>query len=104
MDRNLLSEVIEVEKDIQRRYDLEKARSREWLDRMRKEMEESYAREEQRIAQSLHQSLEEAKRTVECRASDIVQEAEQMAERLAAVRNDTLSRIVTKHVRRILPE
>ncbi len=37
------------------------------------------------------------------RASDIVKQAEQTAGRLAMLKNDTLSRIVEKHIRRILP-
>jgi hypothetical protein len=104
MDKNLLSEVIEVEKEIQRVCDLEKAKSREWLEQTRKEFEAGYALEEQSIAGSLQQSLEKAKRTAESRASDIVEEAAQMSERLAMLKSATLSRIVEKHISRIQPE
>jgi cell division septum initiation protein DivIVA len=103
MDKNFLSEVIEVEKEIQRRCDLEKVKSREWLEQARKEFEAGYALEEQSIAESLEQSVEEAKRTAESRASDIVKEAAQTAERLAMLKSETLSRIVEKHIRRIQP-
>lgn len=104
MDKNLLSEVIEVEKEIQKRCDLERAKSREWLEQTRNEFEAGYALEEQRIAESLQQSLEEAKMTAESRASDIVKEAAQTAERLAMLKSDTLSRIVEKHIRGIRKE
>jgi hypothetical protein len=103
MDKSLLSEVIEVEKEIQRRCDLERAKSREWLEQTRKEFEAGYALEELRIAESLQQSLEDAKRTAEIRASDIVKEAAQLSERFAMLKSETLSRIIEKYIRSIQP-
>jgi vacuolar-type H+-ATPase subunit H len=103
MDKDLLGEVIVVEKEIQKCIELEKVKSREWLEQTRKEFEEEVEREEKNLQESLRQAMEQAAKDAGAKAFDIVRQAELSAGRLAAVKNDTLSRIVEKHVRTILP-
>jgi vacuolar-type H+-ATPase subunit H len=103
MEKDLLGEVIEAEKEIQKCLELEKVKSREWLEQTRKEFEEEVEREEKNLRESLRQAIEQAAKEAEAKASDIVRQAERTAGRLTAVKNDTLSRIVGTHVRTILP-
>jgi vacuolar-type H+-ATPase subunit H len=103
MDKDLLGEVIVVEKEIQKCIELEKVKSREWLEQTRKEFEEEVEREEKNLRESLRQAMEQAAKDAGARAFDIVRQAERTAGRLTAVKNDTLLRIVEKHVRTILP-
>ncbi len=53
MRRSILNEVIEVEKEIQGRAAIEKRRSEEWIDKVRKEADEEAAGEEERLKKSL---------------------------------------------------
>ena len=49
MERDILSQVIEAEKEIQHCLDLEKIKAREWLERVKKECEDEFTREEKNI-------------------------------------------------------
>lgn len=104
MGENLLSEVIDTEKEIQKSLEREKSRLSEWLERIKKDCEAEYAREERADEETLRLSLEEAKRDADIRASDIVQEASRAIERLGALTNEDLSRIVARRLRMVLPE
>jgi vacuolar-type H+-ATPase subunit H len=103
MKEDLLGEVIEAEKEIQKYIELEKVKSREWLEQTRKDFEEEVEREEMNLRHSLQQAIEQAAKDAVAKAADIVSQTERTAGRLAAVKNDTLSRIVEKHIRTILP-
>jgi hypothetical protein len=103
MEKDVLSEVIEVEKDIQKGLELEKDKSRLWLERTRKELQEESAREEQGIAASLKQFTEEAKQDADIKAAEIVKQAMLTNSRLAAVNDGILSGIVETHIHKVLP-
>jgi vacuolar-type H+-ATPase subunit H len=103
MDKDVLSEVIEVEKDIQKSLELEKGKSCLWLEQARKDLKEEYAREEQNIAASLKRFTEEAKRDSEIKAAEILKETMRINSRFAAVNDRTLSGIVENHIHKILP-
>jgi hypothetical protein len=49
MEKDILSEVIEVEKEIQKCLEVEKAKSHDWLEKVKKESEEELVREERNI-------------------------------------------------------
>jgi hypothetical protein len=104
MEKDLLSEVIGVEKEIQRCLELEKARSREWLDRTKREFEEELTREETGAAEALRRSLDEAKRDAELGSRGVVKQAELAAGRISSLQNGALARIVNRHLNKILPE
>jgi hypothetical protein len=104
MERNLLSEVIEAEKEIQKRLALEEIRTQEWLERSRRECEAEFERERRAIEESARLSLAQAEHEADIKASDIAQQASRTAGRLAALSTEDLSRIVEKHIRVILPE
>jgi len=104
MEKDLLGEVIEVEKELQRCLEEERARSKEWLEQARNEFEKEAAQEESLIQRSAERSREQAEQEASRRADKIVKQAERLAGRLGALRNDSVSRIVKDHLRTILPE
>ena len=103
MERDILSQVIEAEKEIQKCLDLEKVKVREWLERVKKECEEEFILEEKNIKASLEKSTAEATKAAEVKAAGIVSQAMATAERLERLQTETLSRVVAKQIDRILP-
>ena len=103
MQKDILSEVIEVEKEIQKCLEDEKAKSQDWLQKVKKESAEELVREEKSIKESLNKSIEVAKREAELKAAEIVNQTEIRAERLAKLSDETLVDIAVKHITRILP-
>ena len=103
MERDILSQVIEAEKEIQQCLDLEKIKAREWLERVKKECEEEFIREEKNIKESLEKSTAEAAREAGAKTAGTVNQATAAAERLGRVQTETLSKIVAKQIAGILP-
>ncbi|HET6516555.1 MAG TPA: hypothetical protein VFG09_15485 [Thermodesulfovibrionales bacterium] len=101
---DILGEVIAVEKEIQRTLDREKGKSREWLDGVRKETEEKFAREEEKIKGAFAIALEQARKEADERAAMIVRDAEANARGLDNLEDDFLKKIIEKGIRRILPD
>ncbi|HEX9021642.1 MAG TPA: hypothetical protein VF903_10330 [Nitrospirota bacterium] len=104
MGKNLLGEVIDTEKEIQKSLEREKSRLSEWLKHIKGDCEAEYAGEEQAVKETLRLSLEKAKQDADIRASDIVQKASREIEKLGALTNEDLSRIVARRLRIVLPE
>lgn len=103
MEKDILSQVIEVEKEIQKCLESEKVKIREWLEGVKKESEEEFFREELEIKQSLDQSLREATKQSETAAAQILSEAADAAERLRRLKAETLTGIIERQIARILP-
>ena len=104
MDKDILNEVIEAEKDIQQCIEQEQARLRIWLDGVKKETAEAIARAEQNDGESLGRTLEEAKRDAEVRAKQAVDSAEARAARFQDLDDTVLREIIMKRLPRILSE
>ncbi|HTP04795.1 MAG TPA: hypothetical protein VMM54_06540 [Nitrospirota bacterium] len=103
MQKDILSEVIDVEKEIQKGLDVEKEKSHDWLEKVKKETEEELVREEKNIKESLNKSIEVAKKEAELKAVEIVKQTEARAQRLAKLNDQALVDIVGKQITRILP-
>jgi len=103
MEKDILSEVIAVEKEIHERLELERMKSRKWLEDVKKESEEEMEREEKNINESLNKSVENSKIDAEVKAEEIVKQADAKAVSLAKLNDETLGRIVGKQIARILP-
>ncbi len=104
MEKDILSQVIEAEKEIQQGLDLEKIKAREWLERVKKECEEAFTREDKNIREALEKTTAEAAREAGIKAAGTVSRATAAAERLGRLQTETLSRIVAKQIAGILPE
>ena len=103
MEKDILSEVIDVEREIQKCLDLEKIKSREWLEKVKKESEEELVLEEKKIREALNKAVENAQHEAESKAAAVVKKAAEEAERLKHLKNNTLLEIVERHINRILP-
>lgn len=103
MEKDILSEVIEVEKEIQQCLEREKAKAREWLDAAKEEAAKELARSEEEINGAFERALADAEQEAVLGAAEIVREAETRAERLRTLDDGTLRDIVKKQIGTILP-
>jgi vacuolar-type H+-ATPase subunit H len=104
MDKDILNEVIEAEKDIQQCIEGEQARLREWIEAVKKESAEAVACAEKSDGEALGRALEEARLAAQARAKRSVQEAEERAARFENLDSAALTAIVMKRLPRILLE
>ncbi len=103
MEKDVLSQVIEAEKEIQRCLEQEKAKAREWLERVNRETEEGFRIEQSKIKESLDRSLSEAAKQAEAQAGAVVKQTAEAAERLRQLKKEILIGIVNRRISRILP-
>jgi vacuolar-type H+-ATPase subunit H len=104
MEKDILGEVIEVEKEIQRCLEEERLKARDRLQKLRKESEEELEREEIKIRESFRESLQSALHDAETRASAMVQSSLVKSERLHRLDDETIVRTLMKRITAILPE
>lgn len=104
MEKDILSEVIEVEKEIQKCLELERAKAQEWLEKAKKESTEDFARSERGINEAFERAMVDAEKTAAAKAAEIVKEAAAQVEQLQALDERMLADTVAKQMRRILPE
>lgn len=103
MEKDILSQVIEVEKEIQKCIEAEKIKAHEWLEAVKKESQEQCLLEEKKINDSLQQFLAEESKQAEARAAEIERQAAITAERLGQMKTEVLTGIIEREVARILP-
>jgi len=104
MDKDILNEVIEAEKEIQHCLEGEQAKLRNWLDQVKRESSEAVAREENNDRELLTQALEEAKQSAEAKAKQVVNDAATRTLRIKKLDDGTLTGIILKRMPRILME
>jgi len=104
VDKDILNEVIETEKDIQQCLEAERARIASWLEQVRLEAEAAVLREERNNSDVSVRALEAAKKEAGQRARQVVEQAEREAKRIAGIDAGSLAGIVMKRIPRILME
>ncbi len=103
MENDILSAIVEVEREIQERLAAEERTAEEMLDRLRRELADGAQRDEERLAAEVRQAVAAAADETRERAAAIVRDAASRAERLAGLDDEPLERCVMKHLARILP-
>lgn len=103
MKDDVLAKVVAVEKDIQKKLELEEIKCREWLERITSETEEKVLQEEIELKESVKESVHTAEIRADNRAAEIVRDAHEKAELLGNLSDETLKRIVLRHITKILP-
>jgi hypothetical protein len=103
MDNNILSEVIEVEREIQKCLELEQAKARDWLEKIKKECADEILSEEARIKASLATSEDRARKEADESIASSVKGAAALVEQRDHLDRAVLQAIVDKHLRTILP-
>ncbi len=103
MDDDILSKVVEVEREVQQRIEIEKKMSQEWLENTKKEAEEKVLIEEKELTRTVNDAISKARLNAEKKAEAIIKDANIEAKRLEQLDDDILKNIVLKHIIRILP-
>ncbi len=98
-----MARVISVEKEIQACLEAERARSREWLEGVKKDAEERFAREEEQAGEAFRKFVEKSRDEAAAMAGRIIENAEEEAEQLLALSDETLRGIIMRRLRTILP-
>ena len=104
MDKDILNEVIEAEKEIQHCLEGEQAKLRTWLDEVKRESSEVVAREEKNDSELLKRALDDAKQSAEAKAKQVVEDAALRSMRIEKLDDGTLTGIILKRMPRILLE
>ena len=103
MEEDVLSAVMEVEREIQERLEAERRKSREWLERVRAEAGRALAGSEERFKKSSEKAVADALSEAESRAADLLSRATREAERLVHLDDDAMRKIMAQYLPRILP-
>ena len=103
MEKDVLSTIIEIEKEIEERLDSERRKAVQWLDSAKKEIEVELAANVRELKDSLMESVDIARENAEKQASAILSEAAKQSRLLSEIGDETLKRIITEHLCRILP-
>jgi vacuolar-type H+-ATPase subunit H len=101
---DILSTVIEVEREIQERLDGEKKNSREWLERAKAETELTITREQERLAKVNEESISRAKEEAERRVAELLAKAELDADRISGITDELLRSVAERCLPRVLPK
>jgi len=104
MDKDILSEVIEAEKEIQHCIEGEQTKLRAWLDQVKRESSDAIEREEKNDSELLTRALEDAKRSAEAKAKQMVDDAAKRSLRIETLDDGTLTGIILKRMPRLLLE
>jgi predicted DNA-binding protein len=103
MKDDLLSEVVEVERELARNLETEDIKAKEMLDNLRRSSEQKISEEEKRLQEALDQALTASVIRTDKKASDIIEKADATASRLERISDEVLKEIIKKHIARILP-
>lgn len=99
----MLNEVIEAEREIQKRLEDEKLKAGEWIEGVKRGAGIEVIREEGRLEESLDSALKNARAEAERKVAEIIAHAGANAERLSKISEDESKGIIKKHLIRILP-
>ena len=103
MDNNILSEVIDVEREIQKCLDREQEKARDWLEKVKQECVDKLLREEALIRNSLAAAEDQARKEAEESTASSVSAAAALVEQRDHLDQSLLQAVVDKHIRTILP-
>ena len=103
MENDILSKIIEVERDIQERLVAEERNAGTMLCSLRQDLEEEARREEESLAAARREAESSARGEAQERAAAIVKRATIRAEQWAGLDEGTLERCIMGHLVRILP-
>lgn len=103
MDKGILNEVIEAEKDVQQCMEREQTRLQGWIVQVKHDAAEEVAREERAEIDAMDQARAEAKQAAELRARQLVSDAEDRAARSGRLDERILTDIIAKRIHRLLP-
>jgi vacuolar-type H+-ATPase subunit H len=104
MEKDILSRVIESEKEIQEKIKKEKEKSLEWIEKAKKEARESMEEEVRRREATFRETVETAGADAEKKAVLMIEEETVQAEKILHMSDDMLKKFIKKHLIRIRSE
>lgn len=104
MENDILSKIIEVEREIQEGLVAEERNAGTMLCNLRQELEDEAAREEERLAAERRNAESSARAEAQEQAVDIVHRAIVSAEQWGDLDEGTLEQCIMRHLDRIMPE
>jgi hypothetical protein len=103
MEKDILSKIIEVERDIQERLVAEERSAGTMLCSLRQDLVEEARREEERLAAAGREAESSARAEAEERAAAILQRATIHAQQWGGLDDGILKRCIMRHLVRIMP-
>lgn len=103
MEKDILSEVIETEKEIQKCLEQEMQKAKEWLDDVRKKAAQELTQAEQEYTTALEQAMADAEKEAAARAMAVRKNSEIQDDRLGKLDDRILKSILDRRIKRILP-
>ena len=103
MDKDILKGVIEVEEEIKQRISAQQEKAEKWLEQVRQEAEEEVLSKEHDLKENLKKTADSAQARARAEAEEIIRKAQAYADRLKNISDDTLKKIISEHLPRILP-
>jgi len=103
MDDDILSKVVEVEKEVRQKIDIEKKMSGEWLENIKKEAAQKILAEEEALEKTFSSAIKKAKADAAGKTAAIINNADREAERLKGLSDNILKKAILEHISKILP-
>jgi vacuolar-type H+-ATPase subunit H len=103
MERDLLSKILDTEREIQAKIESEKKRRVETIEKARKEADERVMQEEAALREQFETSVRETEKVAEEKAGVILEAAARRATNLRGLSDEVLQKIVMKYIDSILP-
>lgn len=103
MEKDILSEVIETEKEIQKCLEQEMQKANEWLEDFRKKAAQELTEAEQEYTTALELAMADAEKGAAAGAMAVRKNAEIQADRLGKLDDRILKSILDRRIKRILP-
>lgn len=103
MEEHILSKIVKVEEDIQKKIAAEKKKAADLIEQAKEEAAFSIRNEEARLTDSFNSAMEEARKRAEEKAAAVLQEAQSQTEIIVGLTDDVLTEIIAEHIRSIVP-
>lgn len=103
MEKDILSAIVDVEKEIRKLQSEERAKAEKRLEEVKREIGEEIAGEEKRLQEAMRDAVARAGSEAEKKAAALLEEAEARAERLGRLDDESLMVIIEKHIATLLP-
>lgn len=104
MEKDILSEVVEIERKIKERLLIEESKSKEWLDSVRGEGKKEVLAEESLLKESMERGITEAQAQARIRADEMINRTNAIKENLERLTDEELKVILRKYIPAILGE
>jgi len=101
--QDILAEVIRVEKEIHGRLEAEREKTKQWVEQVRREMDEKLLLTEKGLKETLEQTIQKVREDAMREASKILNDANSEVEKIKNFSDKTLKTLLIKHISRVLP-